>query len=141
MVVRPAPDHFHAVERALQQVERLPVGLLHFFLKILAGSQIADAQHRRARGADHLQRAFLAGQKRDPQRLLPLDHPLERGFALLRRDRALDLDDAANVIRGIRHRDRRVFPQFALRQRDRLEAGFPAFQPCLELCSHVLCHQ
>ena len=91
MVVRPAPDHVHPVERALQQVERLPVGFQHQFFQIVARRQFAESEHRRAGRADHLQRAFLAGKKRNPQRLLPLDHPLQRDFALLGRDRSLDL--------------------------------------------------
>ena len=39
-------------------------------------------------------------------RFLALDHPLERDLTLLGRDRPLDLDDPANVIRWIRYRHR-----------------------------------
>ncbi len=82
MVMVATPDHFHPVERALQQVKWLPVGFQHHVFQQSARRQFADAEDGRARRTDHLQGAFFAGQKRNAQRLLPLDHPLERRFSI-----------------------------------------------------------
>ena len=110
-----------------------------------SGCASADESSRKPNNAlplapDHLQGALFSRQKRDAQGLLPVSDPLDGHLGFLKSDPALHFDEAADVVRRIRHRHGRRLPQLPLGKGERVEAGFPAFQPLLEKRAFVSGH-
>jgi hypothetical protein len=76
-----------------------------------------------------LQAVLFSREKREAHGLLPVSDPLDGHPDFLKSDAALYFDEAANMVCRIGDRHRRRFPQFPLGKGDRVEAGFPTFQP------------
>ena len=133
-----AGEQFDAVKRPLHAIERRAENLLRQLFdglwRALRRGQLAVAETGGRVLPNHLHRPVFARQERNAQRLLPLHDPLNRRLAGLWRDRAAHLDEAADVVRQIRRRNRRRRPQFPLRKRQRLEIYFPVLQPLFEKC-------
>ena len=121
VIVGRAPKSGRAIKRPLHQVERLAEDFLRQFLDRirlrLRRRKLSKAEIGIAAFANHLQWALFAREKRETQRFLPLYDAPQGRLAIPRGDEASDVNEAAaDMVRRITDRDRRRFPQFALRK-------------------------
>ena len=137
VVVGTALEHFDPAERTAQQVDRAGETFLHLAgHPVVAGGsgwQLAVSKLRFGLGADNLERPFLARNKSGAQRIMTPHHMTQRLRAHGMRQRSADVQETANVVRGIAGGNSRRLPQFSLGERQRLQTGLSRRQPFFEL--------
>src|SRR5439155_15432266 len=119
LVVGGTAKNLHPVERTLQKIEGLGKSLQRKLFKLLRRRlrrDVAKPDHRLAPSPNQLHRPVLSRQQRKPQNLLPINHPLQSGYTILRRDLSADVNNATDMVRYIRGRCGRRLPQLALRE-------------------------
>ena len=144
IMVGPVGHHDEAVQRAGDQIERLREdrgeGRESRFGARGTGRKSDLFQHGFGRGADQLNGTHLARKDRGAQRLLAGEDYAESLAAKFRRERTADVEQRADIVRGIPRRDGSSFPQLALRkserQQTRLAAGQQFLQPGARVASH-----
>ena len=86
MVVGIPPEHGHAIERTLHEIEWLAEGFLHqFFHRFWSRSDTDKCRNRILGGAraDHLHGLIFARQNGKAHHFLPVHHSLHGGLAVL----------------------------------------------------------
>src|SRR4051794_32318612 len=125
MIVWRAAQIHDSIKRSLDQIERSAENfsrqLFHRFRAALFGGHFAIIEIDSSGLSDYLERTFLAAQDRETQNLLPIDHALNGRTTLGFSQKSANVEQTANVICVVLDRDRRGFPKFALRKRQRMK--------------------